>query len=168
MQVLDEPCWRSPNTGQALSGQQREQRLLRRYGLSDRCRYYWGEAAVVAAVEADRQSGCAGDSAVAAQPAPAGAVSEVLQGQLAQRATPCSNTKSAACWRSTRAPATATQPQPITLLLAALLHLLSCLFDRFTANHATYQPTPRLDFAGAHSTARCRSTNWWNRWACPR
>jgi predicted Rossmann fold nucleotide-binding protein DprA/Smf involved in DNA uptake len=32
----------------------------------------------------------------------------------------------------------------------AQLHLLSCLFDRFTANHATYQPTPRLDFAGAH------------------
>jgi hypothetical protein len=78
---------------------------------------------------------------------------EVLQGQLAPSANALLEHKIAACWRSTRAPATATQQQPITLLLAAQLHLLSCLFDRFTANHATYQPTPRFDFAGAH-TAR--------------
>jgi D-tagatose-1,6-bisphosphate aldolase subunit GatZ/KbaZ len=32
-------------------GSHEQQRVLRRYGLSDRCRYYWGEPAVAAAVE---------------------------------------------------------------------------------------------------------------------
>ena len=51
MEVLDEVMlakpqhWRKHYLGSAA-----EQRLMRRYGLSDRCRYYWGEPEVAAAV----------------------------------------------------------------------------------------------------------------------
>ncbi len=51
MQVLDEAMrdkpehWRQHYTGDAAT-----QRLMRRYGLSDRCRYYWNEAPVAAAL----------------------------------------------------------------------------------------------------------------------
>lgn len=52
MQVLDEVMLAKPgNWLKHYPGSPEEQRLLRRYGLSDRCRYYWGEAPVVAAVE---------------------------------------------------------------------------------------------------------------------
>ncbi|WP_202414366.1 D-tagatose-bisphosphate aldolase, class II, non-catalytic subunit [Duganella flavida] len=52
MQVLDEIMLAQPkHWTKHYPGSSAEQRLLRRYGLSDRCRYYWGEAPVVAAVE---------------------------------------------------------------------------------------------------------------------
>ncbi|MTV36883.1 D-tagatose-bisphosphate aldolase, class II, non-catalytic subunit [Duganella radicis] len=52
MQVLDETMLAQPrHWAKHYPGTSAEQRLLRRYGLSDRCRYYWGEAPVVAAVE---------------------------------------------------------------------------------------------------------------------
>jgi D-tagatose-1,6-bisphosphate aldolase subunit GatZ/KbaZ len=50
MQVLDEVMLAQPrHWAKHYPGSSAEQRLLRRYGLSDRCRYYWGEAPVVAA-----------------------------------------------------------------------------------------------------------------------
>jgi D-tagatose-1,6-bisphosphate aldolase subunit GatZ/KbaZ len=52
MQVLDETMLAQPrHWAKHYPGSSAEQRLLRRYGLSDRCRYYWGEAPVVAAVD---------------------------------------------------------------------------------------------------------------------
>lgn len=52
MQVLDEVMLAKPeHWSKHYPGSSEEQRLLRRYGLSDRCRYYWGEAPVAAAVE---------------------------------------------------------------------------------------------------------------------
>ena len=52
MQVLDETMMAQPKHWlKHYPGTSAEQRLLRRYGLSDRCRYYWGEAPVVAAVD---------------------------------------------------------------------------------------------------------------------
>jgi D-tagatose-1,6-bisphosphate aldolase subunit GatZ/KbaZ len=52
MQVLDEVMVAKPDHWRKhYPGNSEEQRLLRRYGLSDRCRYYWGEAPVAAAVE---------------------------------------------------------------------------------------------------------------------
>ncbi|TFW18041.1 D-tagatose-bisphosphate aldolase, class II, non-catalytic subunit [Duganella callida] len=52
MQVLDEAMLSQPrHWAKHYSGSSAEQRLLRRYGLSDRCRYYWGEPPVVAAVD---------------------------------------------------------------------------------------------------------------------
>ncbi|MRW88372.1 D-tagatose-bisphosphate aldolase, class II, non-catalytic subunit [Duganella sp. FT80W] len=51
MQVLDDTMLAQPkHWAKHYPGTSAEQRLLRRYGLSDRCRYYWGEAPVVAAV----------------------------------------------------------------------------------------------------------------------
>lgn len=52
MQVLDEVMLAKPQHWQNhYPGNRDEQRLMRRYGLSDRCRYYWGEPEVAAAVE---------------------------------------------------------------------------------------------------------------------
>jgi D-tagatose-1,6-bisphosphate aldolase subunit GatZ/KbaZ len=52
MQVLDEVMLAQPrHWSKHYPGSSAEQRLLRRYGLSDRCRYYWGEAPVVAAAD---------------------------------------------------------------------------------------------------------------------
>lgn len=52
MQVLDEVMLAKPEHWQNhYLGNSDEQRLMRRYGLSDRCRYYWGEPQVAAAVE---------------------------------------------------------------------------------------------------------------------
>ncbi len=52
MQVLDETMLAKPEHWRKhYPGSVDEQRVMRRYGLSDRCRYYWGEAAVAAAVE---------------------------------------------------------------------------------------------------------------------
>ena len=52
MQVLDETMLAQPrHWAKHYPGSSAEQRLLRRYGLSDRCRYYWGEPGVTAAVE---------------------------------------------------------------------------------------------------------------------
>jgi D-tagatose-1,6-bisphosphate aldolase subunit GatZ/KbaZ len=52
MQVLDEVMLAKPDHWRKhYHGSKEEQRLLRRYALSDRCRYYWGEAPVVAAME---------------------------------------------------------------------------------------------------------------------
>jgi D-tagatose-1,6-bisphosphate aldolase subunit GatZ/KbaZ len=52
MQVLDDTMLAQPkHWAKHYPGSSAEQRLLRRYGLSDRCRYYWGEAPVLAAVE---------------------------------------------------------------------------------------------------------------------
>ncbi len=52
MQVLDETMLAQPrHWAKHYPGSSAEQRLLRRYGLSDRCRYYWGEPTVVAAVD---------------------------------------------------------------------------------------------------------------------
>jgi D-tagatose-1,6-bisphosphate aldolase subunit GatZ/KbaZ len=52
MQVLDDTMLAQPkHWAKHYPGSSAEQRLLRRYGLSDRCRYYWGEAPVVEAVE---------------------------------------------------------------------------------------------------------------------
>jgi D-tagatose-1,6-bisphosphate aldolase subunit GatZ/KbaZ len=51
MQVLDDAMLAQPKQWlKHYPGTASEQRLLRRYGLSDRCRYYWGEASVQAAV----------------------------------------------------------------------------------------------------------------------
>jgi D-tagatose-1,6-bisphosphate aldolase subunit GatZ/KbaZ len=51
MQVLDDTMLAQPSHwAKHYPGSSAEQRLLRRYGLSDRCRYYWGEAPVAAAV----------------------------------------------------------------------------------------------------------------------
>lgn len=51
MDVLDEAMLAKPQHWQKhYLGSAEEQRLMRRYGLSDRCRYYWGEPAVAAAV----------------------------------------------------------------------------------------------------------------------
>ncbi|MBY0557469.1 MAG: D-tagatose-bisphosphate aldolase, class II, non-catalytic subunit [Burkholderiaceae bacterium] len=51
MQVLDDAMLARPAQWlKHYPGSARAQRLLRRYGLSDRCRYYWGEASVQAAV----------------------------------------------------------------------------------------------------------------------
>lgn len=51
MEVLDEAMLAKPKHWQKhYLGDAAEQRLMRRYGLSDRCRYYWGEPAVAAAV----------------------------------------------------------------------------------------------------------------------
>jgi D-tagatose-1,6-bisphosphate aldolase subunit GatZ/KbaZ len=52
MAVLDEVMQAEPRHWRKhYPGSGSEQRLLRRYGLSDRCRYYWGEAPVAAAVD---------------------------------------------------------------------------------------------------------------------
>ena len=52
MRVLDETMLAKPDHWKKhYHGSRDEQRLLRRYALSDRCRYYWGEAPVAAAVE---------------------------------------------------------------------------------------------------------------------
>ena len=52
MQVLDDVMLAKPGHWRKhYHGSNEEQRLLRRYALSDRCRYYWGEPPVVAAVE---------------------------------------------------------------------------------------------------------------------
>ncbi|WP_218892742.1 D-tagatose-bisphosphate aldolase, class II, non-catalytic subunit [Duganella sp. 1224] len=52
MRVLDDTMLAQPrHWAKHYPGTSAEQRLLRRYGLSDRCRYYWGEAPVAAAVE---------------------------------------------------------------------------------------------------------------------
>ena len=52
MQVLDEVMLAKPEHWRKhYPGSSDEQRVMRRYGLSDRCRYYWGEAPVAAAVE---------------------------------------------------------------------------------------------------------------------
>jgi len=49
-EVLDEAMRDAPkNWSKHYSGSPAEQRLLRRFALSDRCRYYWGEPAVRAA-----------------------------------------------------------------------------------------------------------------------
>jgi D-tagatose-1,6-bisphosphate aldolase subunit GatZ/KbaZ len=51
MDVLDEAMLAKPKHWQKhYLGSAEEQRLMRRYGLSDRCRYYWGEPEVAAAV----------------------------------------------------------------------------------------------------------------------
>lgn len=51
MQVLDDVMVSKPkNWIKHYLGTPEEQRLMRRYGLSDRCRYYWGEPEVAAAV----------------------------------------------------------------------------------------------------------------------
>lgn len=51
MDVLDEVMRAKPKHWQKhYLGSADEQRLMRRYGLSDRCRYYWGEPEVAAAV----------------------------------------------------------------------------------------------------------------------
>lgn len=51
MQVLDAAMMAKPkNWIKHYPGTADEQRLMRRYGLSDRCRYYWGEPAVADAV----------------------------------------------------------------------------------------------------------------------
>ncbi|KQZ43253.1 D-tagatose-bisphosphate aldolase, class II, non-catalytic subunit [Duganella sp. Root1480D1] len=51
MQVLDQVMQAKPKHWQKhYLGSAEEQRLMRRYGLSDRCRYYWGEQEVAAAV----------------------------------------------------------------------------------------------------------------------
>jgi D-tagatose-1,6-bisphosphate aldolase subunit GatZ/KbaZ len=52
MRVLDDAMLAEPRHWQAhYTGTDHEQQLMRRYGLSDRCRYYWGESAVASAVE---------------------------------------------------------------------------------------------------------------------
>lgn len=52
MQVLDEVMLAKPEHWRKhYPGSSEEQRLMRRYGLSDRCRYYWGEPPVAMAVE---------------------------------------------------------------------------------------------------------------------
>lgn len=52
MRVLDDVMLAEPrHWHKHYPGSGNDQRLLRRYGLSDRCRYYWGEPAVAAAVE---------------------------------------------------------------------------------------------------------------------
>lgn len=52
MQVLDDVMLAKPQHWRAhYAGSSDEQRVLRRYGLSDRCRYYWGEPEVAAAVQ---------------------------------------------------------------------------------------------------------------------
>ena len=52
MRVLDEVMLARPDHWRKhYHGSSEEQRLLRRYALSDRCRYYWGEADVAAALE---------------------------------------------------------------------------------------------------------------------
>ncbi|MGI4718647.1 MAG: D-tagatose-bisphosphate aldolase, class II, non-catalytic subunit [Janthinobacterium lividum] len=52
MAVLDEVMLAKPEHWRKhYPGSSEEQRLMRRYGLSDRCRYYWNEAPVAAAVE---------------------------------------------------------------------------------------------------------------------
>ncbi len=51
MDVLDEAMLAKPKHWQKhYLGSSGEQRLMRRYGLSDRCRYYWGEPEVATAV----------------------------------------------------------------------------------------------------------------------
>jgi D-tagatose-1,6-bisphosphate aldolase subunit GatZ/KbaZ len=51
MEVLDATMLAKPQHWQKhYQGSADEQRLMRRYGLSDRCRYYWGEPEVAAAV----------------------------------------------------------------------------------------------------------------------
>ncbi|MGX9220690.1 D-tagatose-bisphosphate aldolase, class II, non-catalytic subunit [Massilia varians] len=52
MAVLDEVMLAKPEHWRKhYPGSSDEQRVMRRYGLSDRCRYYWNEAPVAAAVE---------------------------------------------------------------------------------------------------------------------
>jgi D-tagatose-1,6-bisphosphate aldolase subunit GatZ/KbaZ len=52
MQVLDDVMLAKPQHWRShYAGSSDEQRVLRRYGLSDRCRYYWGEPEVAAAVQ---------------------------------------------------------------------------------------------------------------------
>jgi D-tagatose-1,6-bisphosphate aldolase subunit GatZ/KbaZ len=52
MQVLDEVMLANPGHWcKHYHGSSEEQRLLRRYALSDRCRYYWGELPVATALE---------------------------------------------------------------------------------------------------------------------
>jgi D-tagatose-1,6-bisphosphate aldolase subunit GatZ/KbaZ len=52
MRVLDEVMLAKPDHWRKhYHGSSEEQRLLRRYALSDRCRYYWGELPVTAALE---------------------------------------------------------------------------------------------------------------------
>ncbi|KQV47856.1 D-tagatose-bisphosphate aldolase, class II, non-catalytic subunit [Duganella sp. Root336D2] len=51
MDVLEQAMLAKPRHWQQhYLGSESEQRLMRRYGLSDRCRYYWGEPQVAAAV----------------------------------------------------------------------------------------------------------------------
>jgi D-tagatose-1,6-bisphosphate aldolase subunit GatZ/KbaZ len=51
MEVLEQSMLARPQHWQKhYLGSESEQRLMRRYGLSDRCRYYWGEPEVAAAV----------------------------------------------------------------------------------------------------------------------
>jgi D-tagatose-1,6-bisphosphate aldolase subunit GatZ/KbaZ len=51
MRVLDDTMLAKPGHWRGhYDGSSEEQRLKRRYGLSDRCRYYWGEPPVAAAV----------------------------------------------------------------------------------------------------------------------
>lgn len=52
MRILDDVMLAKPQHWRAhYAGTSEEQRVMRRYGLSDRCRYYWGEPEVAAAVE---------------------------------------------------------------------------------------------------------------------
>jgi D-tagatose-1,6-bisphosphate aldolase subunit GatZ/KbaZ len=52
MRVLDEAMLAKPAHWRGhYDGSSEEQRLKRRYGLSDRCRYYWGEPPVAAAMQ---------------------------------------------------------------------------------------------------------------------
>jgi D-tagatose-1,6-bisphosphate aldolase subunit GatZ/KbaZ len=52
MRVLDDVMLAKPQHWLAhYAGTSEEQRVMRRYGLSDRCRYYWGEPEVAAAVQ---------------------------------------------------------------------------------------------------------------------
>jgi len=51
MRILDDVMLAKPQHWLAhYAGTSEEQRVMRRYGLSDRCRYYWGEPEVAAAV----------------------------------------------------------------------------------------------------------------------
>jgi D-tagatose-1,6-bisphosphate aldolase subunit GatZ/KbaZ len=84
MAVLDETMLAEPRHWRKhYPGSGGEQRLLRRYGLSDRCRYYWGEAPVVAAVDKlfANLAGCAIPLPLISQHLPEQYL-EVLQGQL--------------------------------------------------------------------------------------
>jgi len=52
MEVLDAAMLAKPDHWRKhYPGTTQQQRLMRRYGLSDRCRYYWGEPAVAAALQ---------------------------------------------------------------------------------------------------------------------
>jgi D-tagatose-1,6-bisphosphate aldolase subunit GatZ/KbaZ len=88
MQVLDETMLAQPkHWAKHYPGSSAEQRLLRRYGLSDRCRYYWGETPVVDAVARlfANLEGVAIPLSLLSQHLPEQYL-EVLQGQLAASA----------------------------------------------------------------------------------